>query len=93
LHLTAAAYGLPRVNVSPAAAAGELCRSARKVSLMPVISMFYGIIVSLYFQDNRRHHRPHIHAKYQDDEAVIAIPDGEVLEGHLPPGKTKMVLA
>jgi hypothetical protein len=60
---------------------------------MPVISMFYGIIVSLYFQDNRRHHRPHIHAKYQDDEAVIAIPDGEVLEGHLPPGKMKMVLA
>ena len=28
---------------------------------MPVISMFFGIIVSLYFQDNVRHHRPHIH--------------------------------
>ena len=60
---------------------------------MPVISMFYGIIVSLYFQDNRRHTRPHIHVKYQDDEAVIAIPDGELLEGHLPPGKMKMVAA
>jgi len=60
---------------------------------MPVISMFYGIIVSLYFQDNRRHHRPHIHVKYQDDEAVMAIPDGELLEGRLPPGKIKMVIA
>ena len=56
---------------------------------MPVISMFYGIIVSLYFQDNRQHHRPHIHAKYQGDEAVIAIPDGELLDGYLPPGKMK----
>ena len=31
---------------------------------MPVISMFYGIIVSLYFVDNKRHKKPHIHAKY-----------------------------
>jgi len=60
---------------------------------MPVISMFYGIIVSLYFMDNQRHKRPHIHAKYQDAEAVIAIPDGEVLEGALPPGKMRLVLA
>ncbi len=60
---------------------------------MPTISMFYGIIVSLYFLDNRRHHRPHLHAQYQNDEAVIAIPEGEVLEGFLPPGKMKMVLA
>jgi hypothetical protein len=60
---------------------------------MPTISMFYGVIVSLYFVDNRRHHRPHVHAKYQDEEAVIAIPDGELLEGSLPPGKMRLVLA
>ncbi len=60
---------------------------------MPVISMFYGIIVSLYFHDDTRHHRPHIHAKYQDDEVVVAIPEGEVLEGSLPRGKMKMLLA
>lgn len=60
---------------------------------MPTISMFYGIIVSLYFLDNKRHHRPHIHVKYQNDEAVIAIPDGELLEGSLPPGKMKLVPA
>jgi hypothetical protein len=60
---------------------------------MPVISMFFGIIVSLYFQDSKKHHRPHVHVKYQDDEAVISIPDGELLDGVLPPGKMKMVLA
>ena len=27
---------------------------------MPTISMFYGVVVSLYFLDNKRHHRPHI---------------------------------
>jgi hypothetical protein len=55
--------------------------------------MFYGIIVSLYFMDNRRHNRPHIHVKYQEQEAVIAIPEGEVLEGSLPPGKLRLVTA
>jgi len=60
---------------------------------MPVISMFYGIIVSLYLLDSQRHHRAHIHVKYQDDEAVTAIPDGELLEGSLPPAKLKLVHA
>jgi hypothetical protein len=60
---------------------------------MPVISMFYGVIVSLYFLDNKQHNKPHVHAKYQDDEAAIAITDGEVLEGRLPPAKMKLVLA
>ncbi len=60
---------------------------------MPVISMFYGIIISMYFLDNRQHKRPHIHAKYQGQEAVIAIPEGEVLEGSLPPSKMKLVIA
>jgi len=32
---------------------------------MPVIFDVYGIIVSLYYVDNKQHHRPHIHAKYQ----------------------------
>ena len=60
---------------------------------MPIISMFYGIIVSLYFLDNRRHKRPHIHVKYQDDEAVVAIPEGEVLDGSIPPAKLRLVMA
>ncbi|MBN1576482.1 MAG: DUF4160 domain-containing protein [Chitinispirillaceae bacterium] len=31
---------------------------------MPTISMFYGIIIFLYFFDNQKHHLPHIHAEY-----------------------------
>ena len=27
---------------------------------MPAISMFYGIIVYMYFMDNKQHNRPHI---------------------------------
>ena len=60
---------------------------------MPTISMFYGIIVSMYYFDKRRHHLPHIHVKYQDQEAVIAIPNGEVLEGGLMQSKLKLVQA
>jgi hypothetical protein len=60
---------------------------------MPVISSFFGVTVSMYFLDNRRHHRQHVHARYQNDEAVVAIDDGEVLEGNLPQGKLRLVLA
>ena len=60
---------------------------------MAVISMFYGLIVYLYFTDNKRHHLPHIHVKYQDEEASISIPDGKLLEGSLKPSKMKLVQA
>jgi len=60
---------------------------------MAVISMFYGIIISMFYFNNRRHKRPHIHAKYQNHEAVIAIPEGEILEGSLPSNKMKLVQA
>ncbi len=60
---------------------------------MPVISMFYGIIVSLYFFDTKEHKAPHIHARYQDEEVVLGIPDGIILSGKLSPAKLKLVQA
>jgi hypothetical protein len=60
---------------------------------MAILSMFYGIIVSMYFFDKRRHNLPHIHVKYQEEEAVISIPDGVVLEGQIKDKKMKLVLA
>lgn len=60
---------------------------------MPIISMFFGIIVSMYFIDNKKHKQPHIHVKYQDDEAVLSIPDGGLLEGALPVPKMRLVIA
>ena len=60
---------------------------------MPVISMFYGIIVLMYYFDDRRHHQPHIHVEYGDEQAVISIPDGAVLEGSLRTAKLRLVEA
>jgi len=37
---------------------------------MPSISMFYGVIVYMYFMDNKQHQKPHIHAKYQGIELI-----------------------
>ncbi len=55
--------------------------------------MFYGIIISLYFFDNRRHKKPHIHVQYQDEQAVVSIPDGEILEGTIKSNKLKLIQA
>jgi hypothetical protein len=60
---------------------------------MPAISMFYGVIVYMYFMDNKQHQMPHIHAKYQDNEVVVAIPNGEILEGSIPNSKMKLLQA
>ena len=60
---------------------------------MPTISMFYGILVLMYFRDNTRHHLPHIHVRYQGVEAAISIEDGLLLDGKLPPKQLKMVQA
>jgi len=39
---------------------------------MPTISMFYGILILMYFYDNKKHSMPHIHAEYSEHEASIA---------------------
>jgi len=60
---------------------------------MAVISMFYGLVIYLYFKDNQQHHTPHIHVKYQDENAVFSIPDGQLLEGSLKANKMKLIQA
>ena len=60
---------------------------------MPVISMFYGIVVLMYYFDNRKHHQPHVHVQHSDEEAVISIPDGVLMEGDLRTAKLKLVQA
>lgn len=55
---------------------------------MPTISMFYGLIVRMLFMDTQQHHLPHLHVEYQGNEVVVSIPDGEVIEGELPPQET-----
>jgi len=60
---------------------------------MPAISMFYGLIIYLYFYDNKKHNVPHIHVEYQGKEVVVSIIDGSILEGDLQSNKMKLVLA
>lgn len=31
---------------------------------MPTISMFYGILVAMFFEDSDRHNLPHLHVRY-----------------------------
>jgi hypothetical protein len=61
--------------------------------LMPVISMFYGIIVMMYFFDDKQHHLPHIHVEYAEESAVLAIPSGEVLKGSIRSSRLRLVQA
>jgi hypothetical protein len=41
---------------------------------MPIISMFYGIIVRLYLIDNKHHNLPHIHASMLSLKPPLILP-------------------
>lgn len=58
---------------------------------MPILSMFYGIIVYMFSEKNKQHNKPHIHAEYQGNEVVITL-DGEVLAGEMPTKQLKMTI-
>ena len=60
---------------------------------MPTISMFYGILIRMFFKDIDKHHLPHIHAEYQGETAVYSIPDGKLLAGKISLKKEKLVIA
>ena len=59
---------------------------------MPVLSLFYGIIVRMYRESDGKHHLPHVHAEYGGEEVAIAF-DGTVLEGNIPKNKMKLLVA
>lgn len=60
---------------------------------MPTISMFYGVLIQMYFYDDKRHSCPHVHAEYGEHSATLSISDGVVLAGGLPSSKMKLVQA
>jgi hypothetical protein len=42
----------------------ELLATARGAEgTMPILSMFYGIVIRMYFYDDKEHHEPHLHAE------------------------------
>ena len=69
---------------------GKIYYEERK---MPIISMFYGIIVQLFFFDNEKHHKPHIHIRYSEFKASIDIETAEILDGEIPQRQLRLVQA
>ncbi len=58
---------------------------------MLTISIFYGLIIRMYYFDNQQHSTPHIQVHYQENRAVIELPSGKMLAGQLPMRKQKLV--
>lgn len=48
---------------------------------MPEISLFYGIRVTMYYED---YNPPHFHAEYNGNKALIDIVEARVLKDGLP---------
>ena len=60
---------------------------------MPILAMFYGIIIRMFYKDNKEHSLPHIHVEYAEYHVVIGIPDGNILTGNIPKSQLKLVVA
>ena len=50
---------------------------------MPLISSFYGILIFMYFVDNKQHKLPHVHVEYSGKESIFNINDASLLEEDL----------
>jgi hypothetical protein len=56
---------------------------------MPTISVFYGIVIQMFWRD---HGPPHFHALYGGDEALFDLRDLHVMRGSLPRRAMALVL-
>ena len=57
---------------------------------MPEISLFYGIRVTMYYND---HMPPHFHAEYNGHKALVDINNIQVIRGSLPNKQLRLILA
>ena len=46
---------------------------------MPIISQFYGIIISMHYRENDRHKLPHLHAEYGECDAVYDLESNKII--------------
>ena len=56
---------------------------------MPEISRFYGIIVSMFYDD---HNPPHFHARYGEYKIVMDVNSLRILEGSFPPRALGLII-
>jgi hypothetical protein len=59
---------------------------------MPTISMFFGIIIRMYYAPGE-HNPPHIHGYYQDNTIVIGIHDCDIIGGQIPARQLRLIQA
>jgi hypothetical protein len=59
---------------------------------MPRVSAFYGIVITMYFNEGIDPGRPHFHAQYAGAEASFDIESYELIVGWLPHRANKLVL-
>ncbi len=59
---------------------------------MPTISMFFGIIIRMYYAPGE-HLPPHFHAYYGEHRCTVDIRTCEIIEGDLPRKQARLVLA
>lgn len=59
---------------------------------MPTISMFYGIIIRMYYAPEE-HNPPHFHAYFGEFRATFRLKDFEILEGKFPKKQKRLVQA
>lgn len=59
---------------------------------MPTISMFYGIIIRMYFAPDE-HNPPHFHVYYNEFKATIQLDTLEIMQGSLPRKQLRLVQA
>lgn len=57
---------------------------------MPEISLFYGIRITMNWND---HNPPHFHAEYAGHKSLVLIEEGIISKGYLPSRQLKLVLA
>jgi len=57
---------------------------------MPVISLFRGIKILMYYSD---HNPPHFHAEFAEYKCLVDVISGCVIQGSLPSRQLKLVLA
>lgn len=59
---------------------------------MPTISLFFGIIIRMFWRDDDKHKLPHFHAYYAEYDAAFTL-DGEILSGNFPKRQAALVKA
>jgi hypothetical protein len=50
---------------------------------MPLLSHFFGILITIYAEEGGKQLKPHFHAKYAEFEAVYDF-EGNCIKGKLP---------